>query len=174
MQKHTKPDRTRKRKELPMNKPSDAHAKKPPAQPPIEALAGQFGDAYQKLIQASHEAALHGQKQVEEAYADLAKEISNIQSDISKRHGEAYQQYIKAAQEATDQQAAQDAYKDFLETVRGLEEDSSRRASEADTGFCTKVQELTSQSHQHACENYAGYLRSIQQAWAGLDISSLT
>jgi len=156
-----------------MSPSSDASSEKTPSQSPMQSLSGQFGDAYNKLIQASQQAAVQGQKQVEEAYGDLAKEIGDIQRDINNRYAEAYQQYVKAAQDAGGDQEAQQAYSNFIETVRGLEEDGVRRASEADTGFCTKVQGLASESQKQAQENYLSYLRSIQQAWAGLDVNSL-
>lgn len=157
-----------------MNPSSDALSEKTSSQSSIQAMAGQFGDAYQKLMQASQEAAVHGQKLYEEAYNDLAKEISEIQSDISKRYAEAYQQYIKIAQDASGAQHGQEAYRNFAETVRGLEEDSARRTSEANSGFAGKIQESASLSQQQAQVNYRSYLRSIQQAWAGLDVNSLT
>ena len=159
-----------------MSKRSDASHEKT-SQSPMHALAGQFGDAYQKLLQTSHQAALRGQKQLEEAYSELAREISAIQSDISKRQAEADQQYCKIAHEAAsgegNQQKVEQAYRDFIDTLRGLEEDALRRGNEANTKFLSQTQDSAAESQQAAQENYLNYLRSIQQAWAGLDINSL-
>ena len=67
----------------------------------------------------------------------------------------------------------QEAYQNFIETVKGLEEDERRRIGEVNAEFQTKLQESAQASEQQARENYQNYLRSIQQAWAGVDVSSL-
>lgn len=160
-----------------MNPPSESSKHKASSKSSLNALTGQFGDAYSKLVQASHHAALQGQKQVEASHSHLAKAISDIQLDIRKRYVEAYQEYSNILQDAaikqTGAQELQEAYQNFIDTVRGLEEDGLRRVDEANTEFMTKMQESASESEGKARENYLNYLRSLQQAWAGLDVNSL-
>jgi len=143
----------------------------------LTGMHGQFGDAYSKLVQTSQNAALQNRRQLEDSHLRLAKAISEIQADIRKRYAEADQEYCKVAQEAATRQDGgqdlQEAYQNFIETVKGLEEDERRRVEEVNAEFHAKLQESTQASEQQARENYQNYLRSIQQAWAGVDVSSL-
>ncbi len=160
-----------------MNPPKESGKKKTSPQSSLTALSGQFRDAHSKLMQTSHDACLQHQQQLEASHLDLAKAISEIQNDIKKRYVEADQEYCKTAQELAGKQDGaqelQEAYQNFMETVRGLQEDESRRVEEAKAEFQTKVQESASGAEEQARESYHNYLRSIQQAWAGLDVNSL-
>ena len=160
-----------------MNPPKESSTEKTSPQCTLTDLSGQFRDAHSKLMQTSHQACLQRQRQLEASHLHLAKAISEIQSDIKKRYDEADQEYCKTAQELAAKQDGgqelQEAYQNFIETVRGLQEDECRRVDEANAEFQAKVQESASESEQQAREKYHNYLRSIQQSWAGLDVSSL-
>lgn len=160
-----------------MNQPNESSTEKTSSQSSFTSLSGQFRDAYSKLIQTSHSACLQRHRQLETSHHQLAKAISEIQNDIKKRYLEADQEYCKTAQELASKQDGaqelQEAYQNFIETVRGLQEDEVRRVNEANTEFSTKLQESALESENQARETYHDYLRSIQQAWAGLDVNSL-
>ena len=157
--------------------------KKPGDESPIPARKSpvwrEFEDALYAYTQAIREAQLAAQQQAEEFHRGYWQVQHEIQADAQTRSWDAYVAFGKALQEASgaedSRKAAEETRRKYTQDLENVSTDAQKRGMEAHESYVRSLSDLSAEEkiREAAEEAYRTYLKTIQQAWAHADVTTL-
>ena len=136
-----------------------------------------IAEAQTNLARSLQEGCLAKHMKHNEASVEFARASQQLELDTAQRATEAYNQYVKAAQDAANAdnptQRLTEAYQNYVGTMQGLQEDTGRRWQEAYDEFNNRATQAASEEQKQVRQYYVDYLKSIQRLWASIDVETL-
>lgn len=158
-------------------KPAADGGDKPALEQVVEDATQQFAKAQSNLAQVQQELQVNGQKRLAEFSQAYAGAMQSVGEDVLKRSEESYRQFTSVIQDVMGKDDAQkrieEAYGAYAEQMQSLAKDVQDRCSEASGNYANAMAEGQANSQKLYGEAYRAYLRSLQAAWAKVDVDAI-
>ena len=158
----------------------------PPADAPVTAdyenVGRRFEAAYQGYLAALQQTHIDGQRRWVEAHRDYASAAQHIWLETQKRLGDANHQYAAAVQDAWGQEDAQrlvtEAYENYVRALQEACDENQRQHEEAYAKYAEPLRQAAAETKSRWEQAYQDYINAVKEAWAAaeagvLDVNTL-
>jgi uncharacterized protein (DUF885 family) len=143
----------------------------------IEQASKRYREGIENYVRALQDAQVNISRPLHEAYKASLESMQALQNDIQRRLGELGSNTEKSIRDALSQPDAQTRYLDiqrqYTSALIQLFEEYQKRAEDANRQVMTALEQTQKEGQNALRDAFRDYLRSVQEAWAQLDVNGL-